>query len=63
MACIEYMKNMHQKQGGLRSHANDHEAWEVEIQALKDIQEGKTKMEVQSADELLKELKDLEENE
>ncbi|MDN5844800.1 MAG: hypothetical protein L0H53_00825 [Candidatus Nitrosocosmicus sp.] len=44
---------MPQKQG-LRSHAND-EAWGVEIQALKDIQEGKTDMEVQSADELIKE--------
>ncbi|HET6590238.1 MAG TPA: hypothetical protein VFG45_08750 [Candidatus Nitrosocosmicus sp.] len=47
--------NLHQKKG-LKSHAND-EAWEVEIQAFKDIQDGKIKMEGQSTGELIAELK------
>lgn len=40
--------------------ADDEEAWPVEIEALKNIQEGAVKMEMQSADELIAELKELE---
>lgn len=35
-------------------------AWAVEIQALKDIREGKTEMELVNGDDFLKELKELE---
>lgn len=36
------------------------EAWPVEIETLKNIQEGKVEMETVTTDELLKELKELE---
>lgn len=36
------------------------DAWEGEVEALKNIKSGKTEMEKQSADEFLKELKELE---
>ncbi len=40
--------------------SNDDEAWKVEVQAMRNIMEGRTEMETQSADELLLELKELE---
>jgi len=39
---------------------DDQEAWPEEIEAIKNIKEGKTKMVTQTADEFIKELKELE---
>lgn len=41
----------------------DEEAWPEEIQAIEDIESGKTKMEIVTADEFITELKELEKEE
>jgi hypothetical protein len=43
--------------------ADDEEAWPEEIEAIKNIKEGKTKMVTVSAEELIAELKELENEE
>jgi hypothetical protein len=43
-----------------KAKADEEEAWEVEIEAVKNIKAGKVEMVTQSSKELLAELKDLE---
>jgi hypothetical protein len=43
-----------------RSSADDDNAWPEEVEALKNIQSGRTKMTTQSSDETIAELKELE---
>lgn len=43
-----------------KASADDEEAWSEEIEAIKNIKEGKTEMELQSADEFIAELEELE---
>lgn len=43
-----------------RGRAGDEKAWPVEIETVKNVREGRVEMVVQSADELIAELKELE---
>jgi hypothetical protein len=43
-----------------KAPADDEKAWDTEIQAVKNIKEGKVKMETQTAKAFLAELKELE---
>ena len=42
------------------ARADEEQAWDIEIEAVKSIEEGKTKMVSQSSEEFLAELKGLE---